>query len=251
MLEAFEAVGYRRASCRRGYVSARRSAAEAVTRELERLGHSVQEIGDRKQAKLLVNNEITIVIANAHWFYRTLGGKPRWILKRSIVHQSDLLMIVRPAETASEAVTYLFVPDLTSNVAQQLLFDRNHLEIESFKASTLEPLRDLFAREILAEARPMSILEPVPTRVETSRPPDFSHQRLKRKAPHAKMLLCAFQRYSASMRAFVEKSHRIATQQRVLEACLQELVHDKSLVRILKREGLDSMPSLTADRIYR
>jgi hypothetical protein len=217
---------------------------------LERLGHLVQEIGDRKQTKLLVNNEITISVTNAHWFYKTLRGKQRWVLKRSIVHQSDLLMIVRPAETASEPVTYFFVPDLTSDVAQQLLVDRNHLEIESFRGGTLEPLQSLFAREVLAEMRPMRILEPVPTRVKTPKTPNFSHQRLKRKAPHAKMLLRAFQRYSASMRAFAEKSHRIATRQRALEACLQELVHDKSLVKMLKREGLDSMPWLTADRIY-
>ena len=250
MLEAFQAVGYRRASCRAEFVSTRRSAAEAVTRELERLGHSVQEIGDRKQAKLLVNNEITMFIANAHWLYRTLSGKPRWVLKRSIVHQSDLLMVVRPPEAASESFTYFLVPDLTSDVAQQLLFDRSHLEIESFRVSTLEPLRSLFAREVLAEARPMRILEPIPIRVETPKPPNFSHLRLNRKAPHAKMLLRAIQRYSTSMSAFAEKSHRIATRQKVLEACLQELVHDKSLIKLLKRDGLDSMPSLTADRIY-
>jgi len=189
-------------------------------------------------------------IANAHWLYRTLSGKPRWVLKRSIVHQSDLLMVVRPPEAASESFTYFLVPDLTSDVAQQLLFDRSHLEIESFRVSTLEPLRSLFAREVLAEARPMRILEPIPIRVETPKPPNFSHLRLNRKAPHAKMLLRAIQRYSTSMSAFAEKSHRIATRQRVLEACLQELVHDKSLIKLLKRDGLDSMPSLTADRIY-
>jgi len=250
MLEAFEAVGYRRASHGIGYVSTRRRVVQMVTKELKRLGHSVQEVGNRRQAKLLINNELTIFIANAHCFYRTLGGEPRWVLKRSIVHQSDLLMIVRPAETTIDSGAYFFVPDLTSNVAQQLLFDRNHLEIESFKCKTLEPMQSLFAREVLVEARPLRVLEPSLPRLESLRAPKFSSSWLNRKKPHAKMLLRAFQRYSGSMRAFAEKAHEITSRQRSLEESLQSLLRDSNFAKMLKRKGLDSIPTLTARRLY-
>ena len=250
MLDAFRAVGYRRGSQRLVYVSMRQLVSDLVARELRRWGHSVEEIGDRKQAKLLVNSELAISIAIAHWFYRTREGRPRWLLKRSITHQSDLLMIVRASEKTSHIIDYLFVPDLTSDVAQQLLLDRCHLDIQKFTASTLAPLSTLVARDGLSETRSMRMLDPLPVRVKDQRMPKFSHLRINRKAAHAKILLRALQRYSASMAAFVEKWHRIATRQRALEVSLQQLLCDPTFIKTLKREGFDSLPSLTSDRIF-
>jgi len=250
MLDAFKAVGYRRGSQRLVYVSTRQLVSDLVARELRRWGHSVKEIGDRKQAKLLVNDELVISIAIAHWFYRTRDGRPRWLLKRSITHQSDLLIIVRASEKTSHIIDYLFVPDLTSDVAQQLLLDRCHLDIQKFAASTLEPLRVLVARDGLYETPLARIREPIAVAVKGAHLPNFSHLRLNRKTAHAKILLRALQRYSASMAAFIAKRRRVAARQRVLEASLQHLFCDPIFIKTLKGEGLDSLPSLTSDRVF-
>lgn len=250
MIDAYGAVGYRGTSRRIGYFSTRNSASELVTQELRRWGHSVQAFGGRKQAKLLVNDEVIIYIANSHWLYRTLKGENRWILKRSVMHQSDVLIIVRPAQKDSDRADYLFVPDLTSEIAQQVLHDKNRFEIECFRADTLEPLRTLFARDTVDTTRRMRAFDSgLPPR-RNRQLPSFSRRRVDRKPAHAKILLRAFQKYSASMAAFAEKSRKIAGRQRTLEASLQKLLLDPVFVQTLLRERLDTLPALTANRIY-
>lgn len=250
LLEAYEAVGYRRMSRRVEYVSTRQSVSDKVARELRQWGHSVRAAGSRRQTKLLVNDEVVISIIDAHWRYRTLRGKSRWVLSRSAVHQSDLLLIVRPSEKDGSIEDYLLMPDLICGVPQQFLLDQNHLEIDGFRANTLEPLQTMLARKQLIYAQPMRGFECASTPVRVPQLPNLSRRRINRKTAHAKILLRAFMRYSASMAAFIERWRRIAARQRVLEQSLQRLLSDSILVATLQREGLGTLPAITADRIY-
>lgn len=195
----------------------------------------VQSVSDQVVEQL---RHFGLYIADAHWSYRTRKGKPRWVLVRSVAHQSDLLIIVRQDEKAVDILDYLLVPDVTSDVAQQALLDRNHLEIDSFRASSLEPLRALFARQELNKSRLLRRLERVPKsagRVPCL--PRFSRRRLARKG-------------RTPMGTFIEKCRRIGSRQRALESALQRLFCDPLFFRMLSDEGLDTLPSLTAGRIF-
>lgn len=251
VLAAYEAVGYRRASRRWGHISNRKSIAEQLIEQLRQSGHSAELLGASKQSLLLIDEELVANIVTAHWSYRTRKGKPRWVLGRSVAHRSDLLIIVKKDERATETLDYLIVPDVTSDIATQVLLDRNHLEVDSFRASSLEPLHELLARQDL---RKMRLLRRLPRVLKSAgrlpRLPRFSRQHLARKGPHAKRLLRSFQKYAAKMTAFVEKSRRIGSRQRALEGALQRLFCDPHIFRALREEGLDTLPSLTANRVF-
>lgn len=251
VLGGYKAVGYRRTAQRTKDVATRKSIAGDVAGELEKFGHSVELTRLHKQTKLLIDDEIDVNVVVAHWCYRTRTGKPRWILRRSVAHRSDLLIIVRQQERPADMLDYFIVPDVTSDVAQQFLLDRNHLETESFRASSLEPLRLLVARQELRKGRLLRRLPRVPKSASRlPRSPRFSRRTLARKGPHAKRLLRSFQKYTASMTSFVEKCRRISRRQRAFEGALQRLFCDPSFFRILREEGFDTLPALTAERVF-
>jgi len=251
VIAGYKAVGYRRTAQRTKNVAKRKSAVDDIAAELEQCAHSVELTQLHKQTRLVIDGELDVNVLVAHWSYRTRSGKPRWVLKRSVAHRSDLLVVVRQEERTDDLLDYFIVPDVTSDIAQQVLLDRNHIEIDSFRASSLMPLRLLVARQELRKDRLLRRLPLVRKSAgRLPKPPQFSRGSLARKVPHSRRLLRSFQKYATSMISFVEKRRRISRRQRAFEGALQQLFCDPAFFRILKEEEFETLPALTAERIF-
>jgi hypothetical protein len=252
LLEAFRRVGYPKLTLRPVYISARKAISDSIIAQVRTSGGTAQNVGLRRQTRVLVNNEILVTVALAHWSYRTLKGKPRWILKHSVNHHSDLVVLARFDEKLRKVSDYLLVPGVVLDNPQQVIMDTNHVELDSFRSASLEPLAALFMRQSLS-FRPLSrgiYVDHHSARSAGS--PKMSGLRCQRPAARnaaARVLLRSFERQSKRMSSFIEKCRSIAERQQNLERILERLLSDPSFCKVLFDEGLDALPSIVAKRI--
>jgi DNA invertase Pin-like site-specific DNA recombinase len=252
MLEAFKRVGYPKLTRRPVYVAWRKSVSDNIIAQVQAWGGTARHVGLRRQTRLLINDEVIVTVALAHWCYRTRKGKPRWILKHSANHHSDLVVLARFDEKSEKISDYLLLPGVALDNPQQLIMDSNHLEIDSFRSESLSSLAALFARQSLASGltsrRPCPVLAPV-HRAPTIKLPALQAPRSSVRNAAAKILLKSFERQSKRMVSFIEKCHSIAERQRKLENTLQFLFSDRSFCKILFDENLDALPAIVAKRM--
>ena len=252
LLEAFKRVGYPKLTRRPVYVSARKSISDSIIAQVQAWGGTARSVGLRRQTRVLVNKEVLVTVALAHWSYRTLKGKPRWILKHSANHHSDLVVLARFDEKSRRVSDYLLLPGVVLENPQQMLMDTNHVEIESFRSDSLEPLAPLFARQSLnfrPEFRGTSLDRLSASSTRIPKMPVFHRRRPAARNAAARILLRSFERQSRRMISFIEKCQSIARRQRKLERTLQFLFSDPSFCKVLFDEGLDALPSIVASRI--
>ena len=152
-----------------------------------------------------------VTIALAHWSYRTLKGKPRWILKHSVDHHSDLVILVRFDEMSQHVSDFHLLPGVVLDNPQQILMDTNHFEIDSFRTASLEPLAALFARQSLhfRSAFRRDTRNRVSARSVLPKPRASRHRRRTARNAAAKILLRSFELQSKRMVSFIEKCESI------------------------------------------
>jgi DNA invertase Pin-like site-specific DNA recombinase len=252
LLDGFKKVGYRKLSRRPVYAALRRSILENLIAQIQSSGGTTRNVGLRRQTRILVNSEVLITVALAHWSYRTRSGRSRWILKQSINHQTDIVLVARFDREAKSTCDYLLLPDVVLDNPQQVIMDLNHLEIDSFRSDSMEPLAALLVRQKLNLCPGLggsAFNRPVARRVPSPKMSSARQGRSTTQNAAARVLLRSFEIQARRMRSFVEKCRSIAERQRKLEQAMRLLLSDRKFRNVIRNETLDVVPSIVANRL--
>lgn len=250
LLEAFKEVGYPSLTRRPVYVSVRKAVSEGILDRVKAAGGTARRIGLRRQTRLLVNEQLIVTIALAHWAYATRSARPRWILRHSAHHHSDLVVLARFDEKLHRLHDYFLLPGVVLDNPQQVIADLNHFEIESFRSDTLEPLQFLFARQSID--LPASSAPGRSKCVASKRPPLKSIEsrlQLRGRSSTVAKLFRSFQAQSGRMRHFIERAQRISARQQWLERIIDSLLSDSLFCRLLFEERMELLPAIFARRL--
>ena len=250
LLEAFKEVGYPRLTRRPVYVSVRKAISDSVLDRVKAANGSAHRIGLRRQTRLLVNEQLSITIALAHWAYATRTARPRWVLRNSADHCSDLVVLARFDEKLRRLRDYFVLPGVVLDNPQQVILDANHIEIESFRFDTLEQLELLFARRTIAPpvdatARLLECAAQKRAPIKT----DGSRLRLGSQSSTVAKLFRSFEAQSGRMKSFIERTHTITARQQRLERILKLLFSDPTFCRVLFEEQIETLPAIVARRL--
>jgi DNA invertase Pin-like site-specific DNA recombinase len=250
LLEAFKEVGYPKLTRRPVYVSVRKTISDSVVDRVKAADGTARRIGLRRQTRLLVNEQLTITIALAHWAYATRDARPRWVLGHSTHHRSDIVVLARFDEKLRRLRDYFVLPGVILDNPQQVILDANHIEIESFRFDTLEQLESLFARRTIDF--PVDPADRLKKYVAQRRPPikmDGSRPQLGARSSTVAKLFRSFEAQSGRMKSFIERARVIAARQQRLERILKLLLSDPTFCRVLFEEQTEALPAIVVQRL--
>jgi DNA invertase Pin-like site-specific DNA recombinase len=245
--EALSRVGYKDVTQRPVYLALRKSIANTLIAQIERWGGTARFVGRRRQTRILVNDEILITVALAHWCYRTRMGKPRWMLRNNLQQHSDLVVLARYDNARHGLADYFFFPGIVLTSPFEMIFDLNHFKIESFRSDTLAPLEALFARSGLAAAP--KIVETGKYHRGFSGMKIFGRSQYRKRNSAVRRILRNFDLHVNRMSSFIEKCNEIKNCQCHLETALRPLLNDRSFCKLLFDEGLDTLPTVLSRRL--
>jgi hypothetical protein len=249
VLEAFSAVGYRRLSRRPVYISLRKFVADQIVDQVRAIGGSARRIGLRRQTRILINEEVLVTISLAHWCYRTRASKPRWILKNSVRHHSDLVVLVRYDEKRHRLIDYYIVPGVALTNPHQLIMDVNGIEWDSFRTADVTSIANLFHRDELQIDRLNVNGKREPRAMKCPSLTSLTFRRERSRPTLATKLLRAFENHSKRIIECLAKMQSIIKRQRRIEKDLRALLADPLFCRRLFEGNLGRVPKIVLEAV--